>query len=160
MRCAPAHALVRWFTRPLKKSTGCPCGDNAQITASNVEKWFNENYTVLSMAEHSYLSQPQRNAALAQVQRYVDCQRGNWEHIKQAEVDVSLVKPDYIIDGKIDLLRGEGDSVYIIDFKAEQKPKTETDARVERYRQQLNIRRLANQKVTMCATCNCTTQAR
>jgi DNA helicase-2/ATP-dependent DNA helicase PcrA len=114
-------------------------GDNAQITASNVEKWFNENYTVLSMAEHSYLSQPQRNAALAQVQRYVDCQRGNWEHIKQAEVDVSLVKPDYIIDGKIDLLRGEGDSVYIIDFKAEQKPKTETDARVERYRQQLQI---------------------
>ena len=36
---------------------------------------------------------------------------GDWSQIQQAEVDVSLVKPDYIIEGKVDLIRGEGDTV-------------------------------------------------
>ena len=77
---------------------------------------------------------------MKQVIRYADRQHGNWSTIQQAEVDVSLVKPDYIIDGKIDLIKGEGDTVEIVDFKSERKPDLEKSReKLEQYRRQLNI---------------------
>nr|WP_027871641.1 ATP-dependent DNA helicase [[Eubacterium] cellulosolvens] len=110
------------------------------ITEENVSRWFDSNYVSLTKTEHTYLAGPQREAALKQVLRYVDRQHGDWSHVQQAEVDVSLVKPDYIIEGKIDLIRGEGDTVEIVDFKAERKPDMEKmRERLERYRRQLHI---------------------
>ena len=110
------------------------------ITAENVEKWFQSNYAALSKAEHSYLAERQQGTALKQVMRYVDRQHGDWSAIQQAEVDVSLVKPDYIIEGKIDLVKGDDNTVEIVDFKSEKKPDMSADsARIEHYRRQLNI---------------------
>lgn len=110
------------------------------ITEENVSRWFDSNYISLTKTEHTYLAGPQREAALKQVLRYVDRQHGDWSAIQQAEVDVSLVKPDYIIEGKVDLIRGEGDTVEIVDFKAERKPDMEKMRdRLERYRRQLHI---------------------
>ena len=110
------------------------------ITEENVSRWFASNYTSLTKTEHTYLAGPQREAALKQVLRYVERQHGDWSVIQQAEVDVSLVKPDYIIEGKVDLIRGEGDTVEIVDFKAERKPDMEKMRdRLERYRRQLHI---------------------
>lgn len=110
------------------------------ITPENVTSWFTANYENLSKAEHSYLDQPQKEAALRQVQRYVEKQNGDWSVIQQAEVDVSLVKPDYIIEGKIDLIRGAGDTVEIVDFKSQKKPDPATQQeQLERYRRQLHI---------------------
>lgn len=110
------------------------------ITKENVSRWFDSNYVSLTKTEHTYLAGPQREAALKQVLLYVERQSGNWPAIQQAEVDVSLVKPDYIIEGKIDLIRGEGDTVEIVDFKAERKPDMEKmRTRLEQYRRQLHI---------------------
>ena len=110
------------------------------ITEENVNRWFDSNYVSLTKTEHTYLAAPQREAALKQVLRYMERQHGDWSRIQQAEVDVSLVKPDYIIEGKIDLIRGEGDTVEIVDFKAERKPDIEKMRdRLERYRRQLHI---------------------
>lgn len=110
------------------------------ITEENVSRWFDSNYVSLSKSEHTYLAAPQREAALKQVLRYVERQQGDWSQIRQAEVDVSLVKPDYIIEGKIDLIRGEGDTVEIVDFKSQRKPDIEKDREMlERYRRQLHI---------------------
>lgn len=110
------------------------------ITHENIISWFESNYISLTKSEHSYLAAPQLAAALKQVQRYVDRQNGRWDRIKQAEVDVSLVKPEYIIEGKIDLIQGEGDTVEIVDFKSEKKPDIFADKeRLERYRRQLHI---------------------
>lgn len=110
------------------------------ITEENVSRWFNSNYVSLTKTEHTYLAAPQREAALKQVLRYVDRQHDNWSQIQQAEVDVSLVKPDYIIEGKVDLIRGEGDTVEIVDFKSQRKPDMEKDReQLERYRRQLHI---------------------
>lgn len=110
------------------------------ITEENVSRWFDSNYVSLTKTEHTYLAGPQREAALKQVLRYVARQHGDWSQIKQAEVDVSLVKPDYIIEGKIDLIRGEGNTVEIVDFKAERKPDmVKMRERLERYRRQLHI---------------------
>jgi len=110
------------------------------ITPENAAVWFDANYTSLSKSERTYLAEPQKNAALKQVLRYVERQAGQWHLIQQAEVDVSLVKPDYIIEGKIDLIKGEGDTVELVDFKAEKKPDIFKEAqRLERYRRQLQL---------------------
>ena len=114
--------------------------EEQSITEENVSRWFDSNYVSLTKTEHTYLAGPQRDAALKQVLRYVTAQHGDWSHIQQAEVDVSLVKPEYIIEGKIDLIRGEGNTVEIVDFKAERKPDLERQReRLERYRRQLHI---------------------
>lgn len=114
--------------------------EEATITAENVTKWFDTNYASISKAEHSYLAGPQREAALKQVLRYVEMQHGDWSLIQQAEVDVSLVKPDYIIEGKIDLVKGENGTVEIVDFKSEKKPDMIKQAEhLEQYRRQLHI---------------------
>ena len=110
------------------------------ITPENIEEWFKTNYNSLIQSQHSYLAQPQLDAALAQVNRYVDRQNGKWDQIKQAEVDVSLVQDSYIIEGKIDLVKGEGDTVELVDFKSEKKPDLEKDReRIENYRRQLQL---------------------
>lgn len=114
--------------------------EEATITADNVKKWFDSNYASISKSEHSYLAEPQREAALKQVLRYVERQHGDWSLIRQAEVDVSLVKPDYIIEGKIDLVKGENGTVEIVDFKSEKKPDLVKQAdRLEQYRRQLHL---------------------
>lgn len=110
------------------------------ITTDNVIKWFDANYASISKTEHTYLAEPQREAALKQVLRYVDRQHGDWSLIQQAEVDVSLVKPDYIIEGKVDLVKGENGTVEIVDFKSEKKPDlVKQKERLEQYRRQLHI---------------------
>lgn len=114
--------------------------EEADITPDNIQKWFDANYTSLSQAEHSYLAEPQKEVALTQVLRYAQRQAGTWDQIREAEVDVSLVKPDYIIEGKIDLIKGEGDTVELVDFKSEKKPDLSKDKdRLERYRRQLEV---------------------
>ena len=111
-----------------------------KITPENISNWFDSNYASLIKTEHSYLAEPQRNAALKQVLRYAERQSGKWDVIKQAEVDVSLVQPDYIIEGKIDLVKGAGDTVELVDFKSEKKPDLiEMRDRLEHYRRQLHI---------------------
>lgn len=115
-------------------------GEPEKITAENVAKWFEVNYANMSESEHIYLAEPQRLAALAQVQNYVERQNGDWSQIKQAEVDVSLVKPDYILEGTIDLTRGQNDTVEIVDFKSTRKPDLVFESEtLEKYRRQLHV---------------------
>ena len=90
--------------------------------SDNIATWFESNYNSLVKSEHTYLAEPQRNAALSQVERYAERMDGKWASVQQAEVDVSLVKEDYIIDGKIDLVKGVDGTVEIVDFKSERKP--------------------------------------
>ena len=63
-----------------------------------------------------------------------------WSYIQDAEVDVSLVKPEYILKGTVDLIRGDGNTVEIVDFKSEKKPEiTEQAEFFERYKRQLEV---------------------
>ena len=110
------------------------------INPNNIAGWFDTNYTSLTKSERTYLAEPQKNAALKQILRYADRQAGQWHTLKDAEVSVSLVKPDYIIEGKIDLIKGEGDTVELVDFKSEKKPDIFKDTeRLELYRRQLQL---------------------
>jgi DNA helicase-2/ATP-dependent DNA helicase PcrA len=112
------------------------------ITAEYICSWFDANYTSISKSERTYLAGPQKQAALKQVLRYAERQAGQWHTIQQAEVDVSLVKEDYIIEGKIDLIKGENGTVELVDFKSEKKPdlfREDVKARLEHYRRQLQV---------------------
>lgn len=110
------------------------------INPESIREWFETNYSTLSKSEHAYLGQGQIEAAYNQVLRYVERTKNDWSRIQDAEVEVSLVKPDYILLGKVDLIRGEGDTVEIVDFKSEKKPDLliETE-QVNRYRRQLEV---------------------
>jgi len=74
------------------------------------------------------------------VQRYIQRERRHFDRLKEAEVDISMVKDTYILSGSVDLIRGEGDTVELIDFKAEKKPDLVRDReRLQQYRKQLEV---------------------
>lgn len=119
-------------------------GEENLLTDNNITGWFNTNYNQLVKSQHGFLHQAQRDALLHQVLRYRDVNEGQWDKIKEAEVDVSLVKEDYILKGKIDLIRGENDTVELIDFKSGEKPDVNTQDPFKRkmlnqYRRQLEV---------------------
>ena len=115
-------------------------GKPEDVTANNVRLWFDVNYANLSHKERVYLAPQIREVAFGHVLRYVDRKGGSWDDIRGTEVDVSLVKDDYILTGKIDLIQGTGNTVEIVDFKATPKP-DQYAARylLERYKRQLEI---------------------
>ena len=110
------------------------------ITKENIRNWLDMNYATVSKAEHAYLGKSQIDAGYKQVVKYAEKQQGDWSKIKEAEVDVSLVKPDYILLGKIDLIRGDDNTVEILDFKSEKRPDASSaTAYFERYKKQLQV---------------------
>jgi len=117
-------------------------GEEHIVTEDQVEDWFESNYRSLSRSERTYLAPGQLNALLEQVLRYKSRQEHDWAAIRAAEVDVSLVKEDYILHGTIDLIRGQGDTVEIIDFKSGKKPDLNSAhdrVVLDRYRRQLEV---------------------
>lgn len=115
-------------------------GEPHRITTEQVEGWFEENYRYLTERERRHLAPHAKIAALGHVQRYVERHQGDWSHIREAEVGVSLVKERYILKGSVDLIQGLNDTVEIVDFKSEKKPDLERENdRIQRYRRQLEV---------------------
>lgn len=114
--------------------------EEQMITPENVRIWLDTNYLTLSKSEHSYLGAKQVDAAYNQVLRYVERESADWSRIQDAEVDVSLVKSDYILQGTVDLIRGEAGTVEIVDFKSEKKPDlAEASESLKLYKRQLEV---------------------
>jgi DNA helicase-2/ATP-dependent DNA helicase PcrA len=115
-------------------------GEEHTITLDAIRSWFSTNYAMLSKKERVYLAPTSQQAALLHVLRYYERENGNWDRIKEAEVEISLVKDQYILKGSVDLIRGEHDTVEIIDFKSEKKPDMEKDReRLRQYQHQLEV---------------------
>ena len=58
----------------------------------------------------------------------------------KAEEEINLVLPDYILQGIIDLIEGENDTVEIVDYKTGAKPDVvRYPERVSHYKKQLEI---------------------
>jgi DNA helicase-2/ATP-dependent DNA helicase PcrA len=117
-------------------------GNESGISTDKITGWFERNYHFLSKRERVYLTPVVQNLALKQVLRYFENHKHNWSRIKEAEVDVSLVKKDYILKGSIDLIRSDKGTVEIVDFKSEKKldvnsPKDKE--KLDRYRRQLEV---------------------
>ena len=115
-------------------------GEEGTLNRQAIEGWFSANYAMLSKKERVYLAPSSQQAALQHVLRYYKREDGHWDRIKEAEVEISLVKDQYILRGSVDLIRGEHDTVEIIDFKSEQKPDMEGDRdRLRQYQHQLEV---------------------
>ena len=108
-----------------------------------IESWLRSNYRQLATRERRYLPEHSLKSALQQVLGYVDHVKvayGGWSHIREAEVDVSLVQEGYILEGSVDLIQGSADTVEVVDFKGEKKPDLEAEReRVSHYRRQLEV---------------------
>jgi len=115
-------------------------GEESSVTEDRINSWFDLNYSNLSKSNRQYLAESQKTAALNQVLRYSKRHENDWDKILEAEVDVSLVKENYILKGKIDLIRGKNGTVEIVDFKSQKKPDMVNDkGMLEQYRRQLEI---------------------
>ncbi len=115
-------------------------GEEGSITFDAIKGWFSTNYAMLSKKERVYLAPSSQQAALLHVLRYFERENGHWERVKEAEVEISLIKEQYILKGSVDLIRGEHDTVEIIDFKSEKKPDMEKDRdRLRQYQHQLEV---------------------
>jgi DNA helicase-2/ATP-dependent DNA helicase PcrA len=117
-------------------------GEESKLSEQQVANWFDTNYAFLTKKERVYLASYVKNIALEQVLRYYRRNQRNWSRIKDSEVDVSLVKDEYILKGTIDLIVGENQTVELIDFKSEKKPDVNNPAdreKLERYRRQLEV---------------------
>jgi len=110
------------------------------VTPDTIQVWFSTNYALLSKKERVYLAPRSQEAALQHVMRYYDREKGRWDRIREAEVEISLVKDQYILKGSVDLIRGADDTVEIVDFKSEKKPDMERDrGRLKQYQHQLEV---------------------
>ncbi|QND83289.1 ATP-dependent DNA helicase UvrD/PcrA [Chromobacterium vaccinii] len=115
-------------------------GEEASISFDAIKGWFSTNYAMLSKKERVYLAPSSQQAALRHVLRYYERENGNWDRIKEAEVEISLIKEQFILKGSVDLIRGEHGTVEIIDFKSEKKPDMEKDRdRLRQYQHQLEV---------------------
>ncbi len=102
-----------------------------------INDWFESNYKILSTAEKQYLTEKVKEAARQQVLNYFRRNAQELDKVRDAEVNVSLVKKDYILRGTIDLIKGKGNTVEIIDFKSEAKPDPANVQSYQRYQKQL-----------------------
>lgn len=117
-------------------------GEAKRLTPEQVETWYEVNYYALSKSNNQYLDRVRLAAGLDHVQRYLTKHQGQWDRVIEAEVDVSLVKEDFILKGTIDLVRGEAGTVELVDFKSERKPDVndpEARERLRRYQRQLEV---------------------
>jgi len=117
-------------------------GGGNGLSEDQVVAWFDTNYAWLTKRERVYLAPVIKRVALEHVLRYYRRYQGNWSHIRDAEVDVSLVKDDYILTGKVDLIAGRDGTVELIDFKSEKKIDVNDlrdRGKLERYKRQLDV---------------------
>lgn len=117
-------------------------GEEHKLSESKITSWFDTNYAYLTKREKVYLAPVVKNVALQQVLSYYRRRNGNWSVIKEAEVDVSLVKDEYILTGSVDLIEGDNNTVEIVDFKSEKKPdinNIKDRDKINRYRRQLEV---------------------
>jgi len=105
-----------------------------------IENWFEKNYKALLLAGLRPLSKTLKETALKQVLNYFEQNMSFLQRLKEAEVDVSLEKEDYIIVGKVDLLLAQDEGLELLDFKTQKKPDLTNDygkRLVQKYLRQL-----------------------
>lgn len=113
-----------------------------EVTNEKIDAWLSENYRQISKAENAYFSESSLRVVRKNIQNYVDYAKDDWQKVKEAEVPVTLQQEDFILEGKIDLVRGQGDTYEILDFKTGKKPDVndpESKEWLTQYRRQLEI---------------------
>ncbi len=111
----------------------------ANVEETRIREWLHSNYQLLILKERAYLAPAVLESALNQVISYFERSKERFANLKEAEVNVSLVKDDYILIGSVDLITGDEGTVEIVDFKGQRKPDLSNSEQVSQYRRQLEI---------------------
>ena len=115
-------------------------GRQDRVNEAAIEEWFNLNDQSMQEQTGYFLTDEQRENALQQVIRYFHHRKDELGRVWRAEEEINLVLPNYILQGVIDLIEGQGDTVEIVDYKTGPKPDiVGHPERVEHYRKQLEI---------------------
>lgn len=115
-------------------------GEEWKVTTEQIDQWFQSNYANISQKERVYLAEPVLKIARRHIATYVDREHANWHRLREAEVELNLMKDNYVLTGNVDLIQAEDGAWEIIDFKTEKKPDLIDDAeKLARYRRQLQI---------------------
>ena len=125
----------------LEDMNNCIIDGNLELVNEDaIEKWFLLNYQEMMEQTGFYLTDEQRDNALQQVIRYYHHRKEELGRVWKAEEEINLILPDYILQGIVDLVEGDDNSVEIVDYKTGPKPNIEGHPeRVEHYRKQLEI---------------------
>ena len=92
------------------------------ITKEWIEDKFNFNYRYLLLRETRQIGEEQKKAALKQVLNYWKNNQDQISRVIETEVDVTLEKDGYILNGAIDLVLADDGSLEVLDFKAQSRP--------------------------------------
>lgn len=103
-----------------------------------IESQFNFNYKMLQLKEVRFMAEAQKDAALRQVVDYWKQNIDYLDGVREAEIDVSLEKDNYVLAGSIDLVSNLQGELEILDFKTGEKPAMDK-AQIRSYYQQLCI---------------------
>lgn len=117
-------------------------GKAENVTRQNMESWIRKNYAQLSKELGVYLRESSLKSVLKHVENYVDYAGKDWSRIREAEVPLSLLEDDYILEGRVDLIRGQDETLEILDFKTDKKPDVNCEKdreKLMRYKRQLEI---------------------
>ena len=115
-------------------------GKDFEIDELKIKEMMELNYQTASKASNSYLDEKFLNIGLEQVLNYHKRIKDNPKLISQAELPISLVKGDYIISGKVDLIVDSKGKYQLLDFKTEKKPNLVRDTdKINRVKRQLEI---------------------
>ena len=115
-------------------------GRQDRLNETAIEEWFALNYQSMHEQTGYFLTDEQRENALQQVIRYFHHRKDELGRVWRAEEEIKLVLSNHILQGVVDLIESQGDTVEIVDYKTGPKPDIEGHPeRVEHYRKQLEV---------------------
>ena len=115
-------------------------GHMDRVNEELIREWFVMNCQKMQENTGYYLTDKQQDQALQQVIRYYHRRKNELGRVWKAEEEISLVLPEYVLQGVIDLVEGFDNTVEIVDYKTGPKPDVDRfPQRVEHYRKQLEI---------------------
>lgn len=110
-------------------------GQGKSITQDWIEERFEFNYRHLLLRETRQIGQEQKKSALNHVLNYWKNNLDQIARVVETEIDVSLEKDGYILNGAIDLVLADDGSLEVLDFKAQSRPPADSPIITTYYKQ-------------------------
>lgn len=124
------HGTIEDIHNHVLKGRGIPSDDE-------IDYYFERNARGLKKHGRHPLAQIFLDMAKKQIKGYVADNRELLKDIIQAEIPVIVQKPNYVLSGVVDLVRGKDGQPELLDFKASQREKGQEY--IDRYEQQLAL---------------------
>lgn len=109
------------------------------LNPDQIERYFQRNSELLRKRGVHPLAPNQREEALKHVMRYYVANLDALDRVVDTEVEVTLEQPDYVLNGRVDLVRGQDGELELVDFKAQKREQGLED--LNQYRDQLALYR-------------------